>query len=172
MYCRIRTNAVVNREARASRHAQNNIDVGGTEGIPAVDDQRSWEPRRLGDELSDRWDEHRLGSGQTAACQIYYDPFMFEQLNYQTGGVSAETSRGGIRLQHGYTDGNEHAARARSCSTGRTTSCSSTTSRPSCARSCYIGVPPLALEANPDLEPGSKVISDVRHWVLRSPDRS
>src|ERR1700719_548097 len=34
--------------------------------------------------------------GATGNVTMYYDPFMFEEINYQTSNGSAETARGGI----------------------------------------------------------------------------
>jgi hypothetical protein len=74
---------------------QNNIDVGGTGAFQQS--TTSVHGSRGGSETNYLIDGMNIGSvSGDGGIQIYYDPFMFEQLNYQTGGVSAETSRGGF----------------------------------------------------------------------------
>ena len=89
---------------------QNNIDVGGTGAFQQS--TTSVHGSRGGSETNYLIDGMNIGSvSGDGGIQIYYDPFMFEQLNYQTGGVSAETSRGRLRLQHGDADRHQQAAR-------------------------------------------------------------
>ncbi len=77
------------------RVIQNNIDVGGTGAFQQS--TTSVHGSRGGSETNYLIDGMNIGSCLvTEGSRSTYDPFMFEQLAYQTGGVSAETSRGGF----------------------------------------------------------------------------
>ena len=82
---------------------------------------------------------------------------MFEQLNYQTGGVSAETSRGGF-VYNMVTQTGTNQLRGSFMVNGTDESLQFNNISPELREELLLGVPPLALQANPDLEPGSKVI--------------
>src|SRR6185436_5609385 len=89
---------------------------------------------------------------------MYYDPFMFEQINYQAGGVSAETSRGGI-VYNMITQTGTNAFRGAMMFNGSNKHLQSNNITPAMRKDLLAAVPPLALQANPDLQPGSKIIS-------------
>ena len=114
---------------------QNNIDVGGTGAFQQS--TTSVHGSRGGSETNYLIDGMNIGSvSGDGGIQIYYDPFMFEQLAYQTGGVSAETSRGGFVYNMVTHDGHEQASRLFHRSTAQMRGCNSTTSLLSCGRSC------------------------------------
>ena len=135
---------------------QNNIDVGGTGAFQQS--TTSVHGSRGGSETNYLIDGMNIGSvSGDGGIQIYYDPFMFEQLAYQTGGVSAETSRGGFVYNMVTMTGTNRLA-ARSCSTATDDSLQFNNISADLRRELLLGVPPLALAANPDLQPGSKVL--------------
>jgi len=74
----------------------NQYDVGGTNGFQQS--TVSVHGSRTASETAYLIDGMNIGSvgSDGGSVTMYYDPFMFEQINYQAGGVSAETSRGGI----------------------------------------------------------------------------
>ena len=112
---------------------QNNIDVGGTGAFQQS--TTSVHGSRGGSETNYLIDGMNIGSvSGDGGIQIYYDPFMFEQLNYQTGGVSAETSRGGF-VYNMVTQTGTNQLRGSFMFNGTDERCSSTISPPSCARS-------------------------------------
>ena len=135
---------------------QNNIDVGGTGAFQQS--TTSVHGSRGGSETNYLIDGMNIGSvSGDGGIQIYYDPFMFEQLNYQTGGVSAETSRGGF-VYNMVTQTGTNQLRGSFMVNGTDESLQFNNISPELREELLLGVPPLALEANPDLQPGSKVL--------------
>jgi hypothetical protein len=135
---------------------QNNIDVGGTGAFQQS--TTSVHGSRGGSETNYLIDGMNIGSvSGDGGIQIYFDPFMFEQLAYQTGGVSAETSRGGF-VYNMVTMTGTNALRGSFMFNGSNDSLQFNNISPELRQELLLGVPPLALAANPDLQPGSKII--------------
>jgi hypothetical protein len=135
---------------------QNNIDVGGTGAFQQS--TTSVHGSRGGSETNYLIDGMNIGSvSGDGGIQIYYDPFMFEQLAYQTGGVSAETSRGGF-VYNMVTMTGTNRLRGSFIVNGTDESLQFNNISPELRQELLRGVPPLALAANPDLQPGSKVL--------------
>jgi hypothetical protein len=135
---------------------QNNIDVGGTGAFQQS--TTSVHGSRGGSETNYLIDGMNIGSvSGDGGIQIYYDPFMFEQLAYQTGGVSAETSRGGF-VYNMVTQTGTNRLRGSFMYNGTGDSLQFNNISPELRQDLLRGVPPLALAANPDLQPGSKVL--------------
>lgn len=135
---------------------QNNIDVGGTGAFQQS--TTSVHGSRGGSETNYLIDGMNIGSvSGDGGIQIYYDPFMFEQLAYQTGGVSAETSRGGF-VYNMVTMTGTNKLRGSFMYNGTDESLQFNNISPELRKELLLGVPPLALAANPDLQPGSKVL--------------
>lgn len=89
---------------------------------------------------------------------MYYDPFMFEQLNYQTGGVSAETSRGGL-VFNVVTQTGSNTLRGSFMYNGSNKHLQANNISAALRTDLLAAVPAVALRANPNLQPGSKIIS-------------
>jgi hypothetical protein len=135
---------------------QNNIDVGGTGAFQQS--TTSVHGSRGGSETNYLIDGMNIGSvSGDGGIQIYYDPFMFEQLAYQTGGVTAETSRGGF-VYNMVTQTGTNRLRGSFMFNGTDDSLQFNNISPELRQELLRGVPPLALAANPDLQPGSKVL--------------
>jgi hypothetical protein len=136
---------------------QNNKDVGGTGGFQ----QSTTEVHgsRGGSETNYLIDGMNIGSASgDGGIQMYYDPFMFEQLNYQTGGVSAETSRGGF-VYNMVTQTGSNRLRVSFMFNGSDDTLQADNISPELRADLLKQVPALALAANPDINPASKIIS-------------
>src|SRR5262245_62741722 len=124
---------------------QNNIDVGGTGAFQQS--TTSVHGSRGGSETNYLIDGMNIGSvSGDGGIQIYYDPFMFEQLNYQTGGVSAETSRGGF-VYNMVTQTGTNALRGSFMFNGSDDSLQANNISPALRTELLAGVPALALAA-------------------------
>jgi hypothetical protein len=135
---------------------QNNIDVGGTGAFQQS--TTSVHGSRGGSETNYLIDGMNIGSvSGDGGIQIYYDPFMFEQLAYQTGGVSAETSRGGF-VYNMVTQTGTNRLRGNFLFNVTDDSLQFNNIDSALREELLRGVPPLALQANPNLQPGSKVL--------------
>ena len=135
---------------------QNNIDVGGTGAFQQS--TTSVHGSRGGSETNYLIDGMNIGSvSGDGGIQIYYDPFMFEQLAYQTGGVSAETSRGGF-VYNMVTQTGTNRFRTNFMFNVTDDALQFNNIDAQLREELLRGVPPLALAANPDLTPGSKVL--------------
>ena len=136
----------------------NQYDVGGTNGFQQS--TVSVHGSRTASETAYLIDGMNIGSvgADGGSVTMYYDPFMFEQINYQAGGVSAETSRGGI-VYNMVTQTGTNAFRGAFMFNGSNEHLQSNNISPELRTDLLAAVPPLALAANPNLEPGSKIIS-------------
>ena len=135
---------------------QNNIDVGGTGAFQQS--TTSVHGSRGGSETNYLIDGMNIGSvSGDGGIQIYYDPFMFDQLNYQTGGVSAETSRGGF-VYNMVTQTGTNQLRGSFMFNGSNDNLQFNNISEEFRQELLLGVPPLALAANPDIQPGSEII--------------
>jgi hypothetical protein len=135
---------------------QNNIDVGGTGAFQQS--TTSVHGSRGGSETNYLIDGMNIGSvSGDGGIQIYFDPFMFEQLNYQTGGVTAETSRGGF-VYNMVTQTGTNKLKGSFMFNGSNEDLQSNNISPELRTQLLAGVPPLALAANPNLQPGSKIL--------------
>jgi hypothetical protein len=136
----------------------NQYDVGGTMGFQQS--EVTVHGSRAASETAYLIDGMNIGSvgSDGGSVTMYYDPFMFEQINYQAGGVSAETSRGGI-VYNMVTQTGTNAFHGALMFNGSNKHLQSNNITPELRRDLLAAVPALALAANPDLEPGSKIIS-------------
>jgi hypothetical protein len=135
---------------------QNNIDVGGTGAFQQS--TTSVHGSRGGSETNYLIDGMNIGSvSGDGGIQIYYDPFMFEQLAYQTGGVTAETSRGGF-VYNMVTQTGTNRLRGSFMFNGTDDGLQFNNISPELREQLLLAVPARALAANPNLQPGSKVL--------------
>ena len=136
----------------------NQYDVGGTNGFQQS--TVSVHGSRTASETAYLIDGMNIGSvgSDGGSVTMYYDPFMFEQINYQAGGVSAETSRGGI-VYNMVTQTGTNALRGAFMFNGSNEHLQSNNISPALRKDLLAAVPARALAANPNLEPGSKIIS-------------
>lgn len=95
--------------------------------------------------------------GATGNVTMYYDPFMFEEINYQTSNGSAENARGGI-VYNMITKTGSNAFRASFMANGSNQNFQSSNITPDLRRDLLTAVPARALAANPNIVPGAKIL--------------
>jgi hypothetical protein len=95
--------------------------------------------------------------GATGNVTMYYDPFMFEEINYQTSNGSAETARGGI-VYNMVTKTGTNVLRGAYMFNGSNEHLQFDNINDALRADLLAAIPPKALAANPDLTPGSKIL--------------
>ncbi|MBM3770043.1 MAG: carboxypeptidase regulatory-like domain-containing protein [Acidimicrobiia bacterium] len=95
--------------------------------------------------------------GATGNVTMYYDPFMFEEINYQTSNGSAENTRGGI-VYNMITKTGSNAFRGSFMANGSNQNFQSNNLTPELRRDLLAAVPARALAANPNIVPGAKIL--------------
>ena len=95
--------------------------------------------------------------GATGNVTMYYDPFMFEEINYQTSNGAAETARGGIVYNMVTKTGNNQLHGAFMFN-GSNSSLQSDNITPELRADLLAAVPPKALAANPDINPTAQIL--------------
>jgi hypothetical protein len=95
--------------------------------------------------------------GATGNVTMYYDPFMFEEINYQTSNGSAETARGGI-VYNMITKTGTNVLRGAYMFNGSNQHLQSDNISDAQRADLLAQIPPKALAANPDLTPASKIL--------------
>lgn len=92
-----------------------------------------------------------------AGILTYYDTMMFEEVNYQVGGASAENSQGGVVMNMVTKTGtNQFLGSIMMSGSNRHLQSSNVT--PDLRRDLLANVPPNVLAANPNIEPGNKIL--------------
>jgi hypothetical protein len=134
----------------------NKYDVGGTEGfqqatISVHGSRQASETSYLIDGMSTN-----SVSGDGGTVTMYFDPFMFEQINYQAGGVTAETSRGGI-VYNMVTRTGTNEFRGAFMANGSTKPLQSSLS-PELQGKLFALIPARVLVINPNAEPNAQII--------------
>jgi len=95
--------------------------------------------------------------GATGNVTMYYDPFMFEEINYQTSNGSAENARGGI-VYNMITKTGSNTFRGSFMANGSNQNFQSNNITPELRRDLLTAVPARALAANPNIVPGAKIL--------------
>jgi hypothetical protein len=95
--------------------------------------------------------------GATGNVTMYYDPFMFQEINYQTSNGSAETARGGI-VYNMITRTGTNALHASYMANGSSQTFQSNNITPGLRADLLAAVPARALAANPNLNPSSQTL--------------
>ncbi len=95
--------------------------------------------------------------GATGNVTMYYDPFMFEEINYQTSNGSAESARGGI-VYNMVTKTGANRFRGAFIANGSNQRLQSDNITPALRRDLLAAVPARALAANPNITPGAKLL--------------
>ncbi len=136
---------------------QNNIDVGGTGAFQQS--TTSVHGSRGGSETNYLIDGMNIGSvSGDGGIQILLRPVHVRAAELPDWRRLRRDLARRLRLQHGDADRHEPAARLVHVQRHRRHRCSSTTSPPSCARSFCSVCRRWHWQANPDLQPGSKVL--------------
>ena len=95
--------------------------------------------------------------GATGNVTMYYDPFMFEEINYQTSNGSAENARGGI-VYNMITKTGSNAIRGTFMANGSNQNFQSNNITTALRADLLTAVPAKALAANPNIVPGAKIL--------------
>jgi hypothetical protein len=97
---------------------------------------------------------------------LYFDPYVYEETNYQLGGGSAEVTQGGI-IFNMVTKNGTNAFHGGGMFAGANRSMGSQNASPELRAQLLAAVPPRALQANPDIVPGSDIqyIYDTGGWL-------
>src|SRR5439155_6482845 len=95
--------------------------------------------------------------GATGNVTMYYDPFMFEEINYQTSNGSAETARGGI-VYNMITKTGTNAIRGAYMFDGSNQNLQSNNITPALRSDLLAAVPARALAANPNISPSAQIL--------------
>lgn len=92
-----------------------------------------------------------------AGILTYYDTMMFEEVNYQVGGASAENSQGGV-VMNMVTRTGTNQLRGSVMMSGSNRHLQSSNVTPDLRRDLLANVPAKVLAANPDIQPGNKIL--------------
>ncbi len=92
-----------------------------------------------------------------AGILTYYDSTMFEEVNYQTGGASAENSQGGV-VMNMVTKTGTNQFRGTLMLSGSNEQLQSSNVTADLRRDLLASVPAKVLAANPDIQPGNKIL--------------
>ena len=95
--------------------------------------------------------------GATGNVTMYYDPFMFEEINYQTSNGSAETARGGI-VYNMVTKTGTNALHGAFMFNGSNQNLQSDNITPALRSDLLAAVPARALAANPNINPSARIL--------------
>jgi hypothetical protein len=92
-----------------------------------------------------------------AGILTYYDSMMFEEINYQVGGASAENSQGGV-VMNMVTKTGTNEFRGSFMISGSNEGLQSSNVSADLRRDLLANVPAKVLAANPDIQPGNKIL--------------
>ncbi len=92
-----------------------------------------------------------------AGILTYYDSMMFEEINYQVGGASAENSQGGV-VMNMVTKTGTNQLRGSFMFSGSNENLQSSNVTDALRRDLLANVPAKVLAANPNLQPGNKIL--------------
>jgi hypothetical protein len=95
--------------------------------------------------------------GATGNVTMYYDPFMFEEINYQTSNGSAETARGGI-VYNMITKTGANVLRGAYMADGSNQHFQSNNITPALRSGLLAAVPAKALAANRNINPSAQIL--------------
>jgi len=95
--------------------------------------------------------------GATGNVTMYYDPFMFEEINYQTSNGSADTARGGI-VYNMVTKTGTNVLRGAYMADGSNQNFQSNNITPALRSDLLAAVPAKALAANPNINPSAQIL--------------
>jgi hypothetical protein len=95
--------------------------------------------------------------GATGNVTMYYDPFMFEEINYQTSNGSAETARGGI-VYNMVTKTGTNVLRGAYMADLSNQHFQSDNITPALRSDLLAAVPAKALAANPNINPSAQIL--------------
>lgn len=132
------------------------FDVGGSgsyqQSSPTVHGSGGDDNKYAIDGLDVAW------AGGSGTVMVYFDPNMFEEINYQVGNISAENRQGGV-VMNMVTKTGTNDFHGSFMFTGTNKDLQSDNITPELRKDLIAGVPPRVLTANPNLRPASTVLS-------------
>ena len=106
-------------------------------------------------------------AGSEGGLIMYLDAHMYEEVNLQTGGASAESSKGGVITNMITRTGtNTHSGRYKFVGAGEGMHASNLS--PELRADLLTAVPADTLAANPDIQPGAEIVGNYDHSVTLS----
>ncbi|MBI4473913.1 MAG: TonB-dependent receptor, partial [Acidobacteria bacterium] len=97
-------------------------------------------------------------AGGSGTVMVYFDPNMFEEINYQVGNISAENRQGGV-VMNMVTKTGTNDFHGSFMFTGTNKSLQSNNLTPELDRQLRSRIPARVLAANPNIRPGQQVLS-------------
>lgn len=132
-------------------------DVGGSESftqtIPSIHGSPQNENKYAIDGMDVAW------PGDTAGrVMVYFDTSMFQEINYQTGAISAENSQGGV-VMNMVTKTGTNDFHGSFMFVGSNSRLQSNNITPELRRDLLAAVPARVFQLNPNVDPKSKILS-------------
>lgn len=132
-------------------------DVGGSESFQqsgmSVHGSASAEKKYAIDGMDVAW-----AGGDGGAVMVYFDSMMFQEINYQVGSISAENAQGGI-VMNMVTKTGSNDFHGNFNFVGSDSRLNANNVTDTLRRELLAGVPARVLAANPNIEPGNKILS-------------
>jgi hypothetical protein len=97
-------------------------------------------------------------AGGAGTVMVYFDPNMFEEINYQVGNISAENRQGGV-VMNMVTKTGSNDFHGSFMFTGTNESMQSDNLSPELRTQLLARIPQFVRDANPDIKPGQKIQS-------------
>jgi len=133
-----------------------NYDVGGNQSFqqstPTVHGSASTDNKYAVDGLDVAW------AGGAGTVMVYFDPNMFEEVNYQVGNISAENRQGGV-VMNMVTKTGTNTFHGSFMFTGTKQSMQSNNIAPDLNTQLLKQIPASVLAANPNIKPGQQIQS-------------
>jgi len=132
------------------------FDVGGNQSFqqytPTVHGSSGTDNKYAVDGLDVAW------AGGAGTVMVYFDPNMFEEINYQVGNISAENRQGGV-VMNMVTKTGSNAFHGSFMFTGTNEGMQSDNMSPALRTNLIKQIPASVLAANPNIKPGQQIIS-------------
>jgi hypothetical protein len=132
------------------------FDVGGNQSFqqytPTVHGSSGTDNKYAVDGLDVAW------AGGAGTVMVYFDPNMFEEINYQVGNISAENRQGGV-VMNMVTKTGTNAFHGSFMFTGTNESMQSDNISPELRTNLIKQIPASVLAANPTIRPGQQIQS-------------
>src|SRR5262245_19437435 len=132
------------------------FDVGGNQSFqqytPTVHGSAGTDNKYAVDGLDVAW------AGGAGTVMVYFDPNMFEEINYQVGNISAENRQGGV-VMNMVTKTGTNKLHGSFMFTGTNGSLQSNNMSPDLRTNLIKQIHAIVIAANPDMKPGQQILS-------------
>ncbi len=133
-----------------------NYDVGGNQSFqqstPTVHGSSGTDNKYAVDGLDVAW------AGGAGTVMVYFDPNMFEEINYQVGNISAENRQGGV-VMNMVTKTGTNSFHGSFMFTGTRKSLQGNNISPALDKQLRLQIPAIAIAANPNIRSGQQIQS-------------